>query len=368
MKGTLRVGFVVQGEGRGHMTQALALARFLRDAGHEVTRAWVGTSPFRSVPEYFRDGIGAPLETFDAPVQVPDRKSVGASPLATVADVVRRAPGFLRGARRLHEGTRDLDVVVNFLDIVAALSRVLHGNRTPTVAVAHNYVFLHPDTHPLPGGGWAESSVLGWSRATSARARIRLALAFGPGRPVPHERLLVVPPLLRAGLDRMTPRDDGFLLAYALNAGYGDLLADWHRGRPDVRIRCYLEGGASALRTLPEAGFTACDLSQDAFLEDLGRCRAFVGSAGFEAVCEAFHLGKPVLAVPTAGQYEQQLNAWDAERHGAAWAGGYEDLDRFWDALPTPTASSVAAFRTWVASAAEHHVKAVEWAARGEPC
>jgi hypothetical protein len=109
-------------------------------------------------------------------------------------------------------------------------------------------------------------------------------------------------------------------------------------------------------------------LSQDAFLEDLGRCRAFVGSAGFEAVCEAFHLGKPVLAVPTAGQYEQQLNAWDAERHGAAWAGGYEDLDRFWDALPTPTASSVAAFRTWVASAAEHHVKAVEWAARGEPC
>src|SRR5690606_28819933 len=76
----LRVGFVVQGEGRGHMTQALALASFLRDAGHELARVWVGRSPWRSTPSYFLDGIGAPVETFDAPVQVPDRRGLGASP------------------------------------------------------------------------------------------------------------------------------------------------------------------------------------------------------------------------------------------------------------------------------------------------
>ena len=75
----LAVAFVVQGEGRGHMTQALALARFLRAAGHEIVRVLVGTSPFRSVPDYFRDGIGAPVETYDAPTQVPDRAGRGVS-------------------------------------------------------------------------------------------------------------------------------------------------------------------------------------------------------------------------------------------------------------------------------------------------
>lgn len=76
----LAVAFVVQGEGRGHMTQALALARFLGDAGHEVSRVLVGVSPFRTVPEYFAAEIGAPVETFDAPTQVPDRASRGCRP------------------------------------------------------------------------------------------------------------------------------------------------------------------------------------------------------------------------------------------------------------------------------------------------
>lgn len=360
---SLRVGFVVQGEGRGHMTQALALARFLKDAGHTVERVWVGASPFREVPSYFRDGLDTEIESFDAPVQVPDSERVGASPLGTAADVFRRFPSFLRAARRIHDDSTHLDVVVNFLDIVAALSRVLHGGRVPFLSVAHNYVFLHPDLHPLPGGGWTQSSVLGWTRATSTRSRLRLALSFVPREPVPAERLVVVPPLLREGLDEMEPGDDGFLLAYALNPGYGDMLAEWHRGRPDVRVRCYLEGGAGALSAPPPGGFDVRDLSQTEFLRDLARCRAFVGSAGFESLCEAFYLGKPVLAVPTRGQYEQSLNAWDAQRHGAARAGDYGDLDRFWDELPTPTETAVRAFRAWVRAAPEHHVRAVEWVA-----
>jgi hypothetical protein len=92
-------------------------------------------------------------------------------------------------------------------------------------------------------------------------------------------------------------------------------------------------------------------------------CRGYIGSAGFESLCEAFHLGKPVLAVPTAGQPEQALNAWDADRHGVARTGGYDDLDAFVDDPPVPDAEAVHAFRTWVAEAPRHHVAAVEEAA-----
>jgi len=346
------------------MTQALALAALLRDAGHEVDRVWLGTSPHRAIPGYFLDAIDAPVHRFQAPVQVPGRARVAVSPAATLRDALARAPAFLRGAREIHLGSAELDLVVNFMDLVAGVSRMIWGARPRSVAVGHNYLFLHPDLHPLPGSSWAQRAVLDWTRATAAGCARRLALSFAPRRPFPSERIEVVPPLLRPGLHHVETRNDGFLLAYALNPGYGDLLAAWQRARPDVRVRCYLERGRDALTRSPGPGFEAVDLDQETFLTDLGRCSAFVGSAGFEATCEAFYLGKPVLAVPTAGQYEQRLNAWDAERHGAARAGTYDDLDRFWNDKRPPSSGHVSDFRAWVAQAPTLHLEALERASR----
>lgn len=52
------------------------------------------------------------------------------------------------------------------------------------------------------------------------------------------------------------------------------------------------------------------------FLEDVACSRAVVGGAGFTFMTEAMWLGKPVLAVPFEGQYEQILNASYAEHLG----------------------------------------------------
>lgn len=346
------------------MTQALALAAFLRDAGHDVDRVLVGTSPFRSVPEYFHQGIGAPLETFAAPTQVPDRSARGVSVGATARDALRRLPRFVRSGWSIHARTRGADVVVNFLDLLGGLSRLLFRTPSPAVAVAHNYVFLHPALEGAPGAPHARGAVLAYTRATSAGAARIAALSFGPLPPERGRRLAVVPPLLRPGLDGMRPRDDGYLLAYALNAGYGAELASWHRRNPDVTIHCYVDGGARALGMEPEPGFHAHALDDTSFLRRLEGCRAYVGTAGFESICEAFYLGKPALVVPTAGQLEQTLNAWDAARVGAARTGAYADLDSFWKEPPVPTPDAVREFRSWVARAPELLVECVEGAAR----
>ncbi len=132
-----------------------------------------------------------------------------------------------------------------------------------------------------------------------------------------------------------------------------------------------MEGGAEALadESLPpggeDGGFHAHDLDAQAFLRHLAGCRAYVGSAGFESICEAHYLGKPVLAVPTAGHFEQELNAWDAERCGAARAGSYDDLDDFWSSPVPPTASKVETFRRWVRRAPELFVSKIEQTAGG---
>ena len=360
----LAVAFVVQGEGRGHMTQALALAGFLRSAGHEVVRAFVGVSPFRSVPDYFPAALGAPLEPFDAPTQVPDGSARGMSAMRTGADALARLPRFMAAARRIHHATRSVDVVVNFLDLVGGLSRIVFRTRTPAVAIAHNYVFMHGHLAGAPGAPLARRAVLTYARATAGRAHTLVALSYGPLPADRSRRLEVAPPLLRPEIERLTPHDAGYLLAYALNAGYGDSIADWQRGRPEVTVHCYVDGGAGALSVERGERFHAHPLSADAFLRHLAGCRAYVGSAGFESVCEAFHLGKPALVVPTEGQLEQVLNAWDARRAGAAVWGSYAELDAFWDDPGVPPERAVRDFRDWVRSAPDVLVDAVERAAR----
>ena len=57
----LRALFIVQGEGRGHMTQALALASMLRRAGHSVCKAVVSKGGDSEIPDYFEKGVQAPV-------------------------------------------------------------------------------------------------------------------------------------------------------------------------------------------------------------------------------------------------------------------------------------------------------------------
>lgn len=358
----LKVAFVVQGEGRGHMTQALALAAHLRDAGHQVTRVLVGSSPWRAVPGYFVETIGAPVLEFAAPAQVPGTDGRGLSTSRTLADAVRRLPAFVRARRIIAGQVEHADVVVNFLDLLGGLSNAGASKGPPVVAIAHNHVFRHPALHGAPGPHHLRRAVLAYADATALGAAVRVALSFDRLPDVSVPRLSVAPPLLRSGLAGLPPHTGDYLLAYALNPGYGRELATWQARNPDVEVHCYVEGGAEAV---PGAGrrFRAHDLDESAFLRHLAGCRAYVGSAGFESLCEAHWLGKPVLAVPTAGHFEQALNAWDAERCGVARHGRYTDLDRFWATPAPPDAAAVQRFRAWTRRAPEIVVDAIERAA-----
>lgn len=382
--GALKVAFVVQGEGRGHMTQALALGSLLGDAGHEVVEVLVGRSPHRPIPSYFIDGMDAPVRRFDAPVQVSDREGRGFSVRRTLADAIRRGPAFLRSLVAIAERTAEADVVINLLDLLGGVSRTLFPTDVPALAVAHNYVFLHPRVPDPPGPARARATMLAYIRATAARSDRKVALSFTELPSRPDMDLDVAPPLLRPGLDDLPVEDGGYLLAYALNPGYARTLAAWQR-ESGAEVHCYVEGGGGALAggdvstgapgerasagaSAPPGGegggFHAHDLDDRAFLEHLAGCRAYVGSAGFESICEAHYLGKPVLAVPTAGQFEQELNGWDAQRCGAARAGSYDDLDDFWSSPIPPAASKVEAFRRWVRRAPELFVSKIEETAR----
>ena len=51
----MKILFIIQGEGRGHLTQALSLRQMLQTEGHEVVGAMVGKNP----PGAYRISSGA---------------------------------------------------------------------------------------------------------------------------------------------------------------------------------------------------------------------------------------------------------------------------------------------------------------------
>ena len=63
----MKVLFIVQGEGRGHLTQAITMEELLRRNGHEVVEVLVGKSNSRCLPGFFNRSIQAPVKRFLSP-------------------------------------------------------------------------------------------------------------------------------------------------------------------------------------------------------------------------------------------------------------------------------------------------------------
>ena len=76
-------------------------------------------------------------------------------------------------------------------------------------------------------------------------------------------------------------------------------------------------------------------------------CKAYASTAGFESVCEAMYLGKPLMMVPA--HIEQECNAYDAMQSGAGISDDSFNLDRLLQFAETYRPDPN--FRNWAESA-----------------
>jgi uncharacterized protein (TIGR00661 family) len=241
-----------------------------------------------------------------------------------------------------------------------------HGPSTPVVAVAHQYMFLHP-TYRFPSGRrgrrWAART---FARLTAWGASRRLALSLYPASTRPQDNLVVLPPLLRADVFRQ-PREqrEPFVLVYILNSGYADEVIRWHKKNPEVPLHCFWDRGDAAPVERYDDTLTFHQLDDEKFLAFMARCRGFVSTAGFESIAEAMYLRTPVQVVPVEGHYEQRCNAIDAVRAGAGLRSSTFDIDRLLEALPHATSES-SHVQPWIRRARRRFVQEIEAAADWE--
>ena len=364
----MRFLFIVQGEGRGHLTQALSLAAMLRRHGHEITGVLVGRSPQRVLPDFFRARIGAPVVEFEAPRFAFDRSNRSVSMLRTLLGNLR--PGslarFRRSARIIREqiAAQHPDRIVNFYELLSSLTVRLYGIRIPMTGIAHQFLLGHR-AYPYARNTGVEGFLLRLhARMTACGCAQLLGLSFRPMDDDTHRHIRVVPPLLRRDALSGSVSDEGFVLGYMVNNGFAAELRQWCAGHPQWSVHLFWDR-FGAPQTLPaEGGLVFHRLDDAEFLDRMHRCRGYVTTAGFESVCEAMYLGKPMMLIPA--HIEQRINAADAAAAGAGIVAGRFDLGRFTDYLGHRH-PPVAGFREWVDSAEERFIQLLVPALKAGP-
>ena len=345
----MRVLFIVQGEGRGHLTQALTTEALLRSAGHEVAEVLVGKSNARELPEFFTRAIKAPVRLFDSPNFLPTPANKRFSLPRSVAYNVLRVPSFARSVWMLHKriSAGDIDLVVNFYELLTGLAYALYRIRTPQVCIGHQYLFLHRDFRfpkkSLPGL-WGLKF---FTRLTCLGARRKLALSFRSMPEDGREGIRVVPPLLRKEVFRCEVSRGDYIHGYMVNSGFAENVRAWHDRHPEVPLRFFWDKKGEADVRRVDDTLSFYPLNDAEFLRQMSGCRAYASTAGFESVCEAMYLGKPVLMVPA--HIEQDCNAFDAASCGAGIVADDFELDRLLEFAGSYVPDE--RFRSWVESA-----------------
>lgn len=356
----MRYLFAIQGEGRGHLTQALSLAAMLRRHGHEVVEVLVGRNSVRALPAFFFERIGAPVVEFEAPRFAFDHANRSVSMLRTL--LLNAAPARLAAFDRSMRLIRDRiaalqpDCIVNFYELLTGLALRRFSIRVPMTGIAHQFLLNHI---LYPYG--RRRGVEGWllrlhARMTAWGCDRLLALSFRPMADDFQRHIHVVPPLLRREALAGEPSDEGFILGYMVNNGFADELCRWSDRHPGQRLRVFWDRRDRPVTWQAGEGLTFHRLDDRLFLEYMRRCRAYVTTAGFESVCEAMYHRKPMLLVPA--HIEQRINAADALASGAGIEAAGFDLDRLVDYLARPDAPRPdAGFRAWVDSAEERFIE-----------
>jgi len=305
--------FIVQGEGRGHMSQSMALKEYLDDAGHVVEAVFAGGRTPESFPGYFREFFQGKLHGFYSPyfLRTPNKKGIYVG--KTLLFNMFRVSRYLREVRRIRNEINILgpDVVFNFYDVVGALAlrKVKSGIRR--IGIGHHF-FLHLDGYRCNGNSWWNRRLLKIHTRLIMKSCDRvLALSFREEKG--DATIEIVPPLIRKSFREFNYRPGDRFLVYLLNEGY---IFDLIRiSQEDSGFSADVFTALSPEIDLPP-GICLHPMEDDKFREMMKKCRGLITTAGFDTVAEAAYQGIPMMVIPSQHHFEQRCNSADVERSG----------------------------------------------------
>ena len=283
------VVYALCGHGRGHSSRARAVAETLRGRGHRVSFA------------------ADPAADLDVAYAVPGLRQVIRGNRARLWETARanldltwRSPEIVAAAAGwLAEAGADV-VVADHEPFVA---RAAARSGVPVVALSHQLILTEtvPRVPLRHAASWLGTSLgIGVLAPRRPTAAVVPSFFFPPRRP--GSRATFVPPILCDDVLAARAHDGDRLLVYV---NEGDGMAPLLHALAGAPADVY---GLDPATPAPP-GVRLRAPSRATFLADLAAARAVVSTAGFTLLSEALHLGKPVLALPNRGFFEQTVNA-----------------------------------------------------------
>lgn len=292
----VRIVYGVSGEGSGHSSRAREVLTHLLAAGHEVR-----------VVSYDRGvrNLGSDFEVYEVEgLEIATRDNQVSIVRTFTDNIAKLSDGWksLRGLRHDVFDAFDPEVVITDFEPMTAH---LAGHRElPLISLDNQHRMRYLDL-PTPAGMEADAKMTrAVIRMLVPTPDVSLVTSFVDG-PKKNARTFVFPPILRQAVlaCEAQPTEACAPVLVYLTKGFErlvDLLAEFPRER--FQVYGTKHEGSDGNREF-------CAPSSAGFLRDLARSKAVVSTAGFTLMTEALQLGRPMLALPMRGQFEQELNA-----------------------------------------------------------
>jgi uncharacterized protein (TIGR00661 family) len=350
--------FLVQGEGRGHMTQAISLYQILTENGQEVLHVFIGKSKRREVPDFFYSAFDVPVEQIDSPNFITDSLNRSIRLVPSILYNFKYLNRFRKSLKRIDEVIQKLkpNAIINFYDFLGGFYNFLYNPAAKFFAVGHQFLTGHPKFEFVKGKSMHKYLFIINNYLNSFGAYKKMALSFTPYEPLEIGKIVVVPPLLRNEIHDLEKVSKDFILGYMVNDGYSQEIVEWSQAHPQTSLHIFWDKKDEPPVKNVSDNLTFHRLNAKKFLKMMAECQGLVTTAGFESICEAMYIGKPVLMIPVSGQYEQACNAIDAVKAGAGIQDNHFNISLLIDYISNFKDESES-FKRWYEQGRETFIK-----------
>lgn len=303
----MKILYGVVGEGMGHAIRSSVILEHLVAQGHEVHIVVSGRAH-----DFLQQRFPQVSRIWGLTMQLEDNEVKNR--LTLTKNLRGALTGFPKNIQQYFdiEESFEPDVVISDFESWSWLFAKRH--QIPLICI-DNIQIINRCKH--------DSDVIGHDRADFKLTR-SIVKAKCPGArhylitsfffpPVRKKRTTLIPPILRPEIYQATPRDNGHLLVYQTSETFAHLPRMLKKLDRPVTIYGFKK---ELTEPLTEDNLTYKPFSNEGFIEDLASAHAVIASAGFTLMGEAVHLGKPYLATPIRGQFEQLMNSRYLEKLG----------------------------------------------------
>lgn len=311
---TSGIMLIVQGEGRGHLSQAIALKEILETAGFSITSVLTGKSKGRKIPEYFISCFENKIIEIESPGLIlnSDQKKVLFS--KTLFNNFLKIPHYFRQIKIIHQEFKKAgpELVLNFHEILCGFWKLFYHPKVKIISIAHQYIYYHY-LFKYPAMPFHQKLALKLvNYFTTIGSVKRIGLHFFQWESVRKYNLVILPPLIRQRIKLLKPENQNYILIYLLYPGLSEEVKKFQERNPDQYFHVFW----SEDNQIVNEHLIFMKLNSDSFLTELKNCRAFISTAGFESIAECYYLEKPVGVIPVSNHPEQFINACETAKSG----------------------------------------------------